>query len=79
MTTNKELTGKLSVWIAHRNFGFITRQNGNVVERYFLHRTRIIAGVEHVHVGAFVHFNVSSVQEGENPCAIDAEIVGGAR
>jgi|HubBroStandDraft_6_1064221.scaffolds.fasta_scaffold2637394_2 cold shock CspA family protein len=73
----KELEGKLSVWVGHRNFGFITRTTGNVVDRYFLHKTRIESGVPQV--GAKVHFNVSPIKEGENPCAIEAVIEGGAQ
>lgn len=77
--TNEKLTGTLSVWIGSRNFGFISRMEGNATQRFFLHRSRIKSGVENARVGAVVHFNVSPVQEGENPCAIDAEIIGGSR
>jgi cold shock CspA family protein len=77
--TNERLTGHLSVWIGSRNFGFISRLEGNATQRFFLHRSRIKSGVENARVGAVVHFWVSPIMEGENPCAIDAEIVGGVR
>jgi cold shock CspA family protein len=73
----KQLEGKLSVWVGHRNFGFITRVAGSVSERYFLHKTRIESGTPRV--GARVQFNVLDVQEGENPCAIEAVIEGGSK
>jgi hypothetical protein len=73
MSNEIRFVGHLSVWVGHRNFGFITVANGSVTERYFLHKTRIIKGTPSV--GALVHFFVSPVKEGANPSAYDAEIV----
>ena len=62
-TTN--MTGKVSLWIPSRNFGFIISEE----KRYFLHVSRIKSGVPSV--GAECSFDVSPIREGSSPTAIN--------
>lgn len=69
-----KLQGFIRVFIYAKKFGFIVVPDGTrAPQSYFLHQSKIISGEPRV--GASCLFNVSPILEGEQPSAIDVEIV----
>jgi cold shock CspA family protein len=71
-----KLQGVISAYLPDRGFGFIVTGKGRDIHKYFFHISRVVAGENHIAVGATALFSVLPVQEGKCPSATDMEVLG---
>lgn len=72
--------GTIIFWNEKKNFGFISRRTGNLIEKFFFHGTRVtLSEIDpaEIKAGNFVRFNISPLapkREGDSRYAIDVQI-----
>jgi len=69
----KQNSGILSTWLFVKKFGFISVYTNGIVQKYFLHHSKIETGAPAI--GSVVYFDVNPVREGVLPSAVNAVIV----
>ena len=71
-----KLNGKLVFWSSERNFGFVGVRTGTLIEKYFLHGSKIDLCVpEEPFETCVVKFDIlPSLHPGRYPSAVHAEI-----